>query len=99
MFEVAELGQKVGKKAYKARVPQLREGLLLAQVSMRQEQVPVLMLFAAIGMGLGGWLAGAVYDMSGSYAQAFVLGFGINIVNLVVMGSLAMRYRRVLAMA
>jgi len=51
-------------------------------------------LFAAIGMGLGGWLAGAVYDLTGSYGNAFAIGFALNIANLAVIVPLASRHRR-----
>ena len=29
-------------------------------------------MFAALGMALGGWMGGAIYDLTGSYAQAFL---------------------------
>ncbi len=51
-------------------------------------------LFAAIGMGLGGWLAGAIYDLTGSYGMAFGIGFALNIANLAVIVPLASRHRR-----
>jgi MFS family permease len=36
------------------------------------------------GMALGGWLAGAIYDWTGSYAAALINGIGWNIVNMVI---------------
>jgi predicted MFS family arabinose efflux permease len=53
-------------------------------------------LFAAMGMALGGWIGGAMYDASGSYTDAFLVGFLLNLVNLLVMGTLAGRYRRMM---
>lgn len=54
MFETAELGRKVGKKEFKERLPALREALLLAQVRIREAQIPVLVLFAGVdGAGKG----------------------------------------------
>lgn len=50
-------------------------------------------LFGAIGMGLGGWLGGAVYDLSGNYTWAFLIGFALNVGNLLVIGALALRHR------
>ncbi len=39
-------------------------------------------LFAAIGMALGGWLGGAIFDATGSYSYAFLTGVGFNLMNL-----------------
>src|SRR5258707_34588 len=36
------------------------------------------------GMALGGWMAGAIYDWTGSYAAALVNGIAWNIVNMAV---------------
>jgi MFS family permease len=36
------------------------------------------------GMALGGWLAGAIYDWTGSYAAAVVNGIAWNIVNMAI---------------
>jgi MFS family permease len=36
------------------------------------------------GMALGGWLAGAIYDWTGSYAAALINGIGWNIVNIAI---------------
>jgi hypothetical protein len=35
-------------------------------------------------MALGGWLAGAIYDWTGSYAAALINGIGWNIVNIAI---------------
>jgi MFS family permease len=36
------------------------------------------------GMALGGWLAGAIYDWTGSYAAALINGIGWNLVNIAI---------------
>jgi MFS family permease len=36
------------------------------------------------GMALGGWLAGAIHDWTGSYAAALINGIGWNIVNMAI---------------
>ena len=36
------------------------------------------------GMALGGWMTGAIFDLTGSYTAAFANGIGWNIVNLTI---------------
>jgi cyanate permease len=44
-------------------------------------------------MAFGGWLAGAIYDHTGSYAPAFLSGLAFNLANLAVIGALTLRLR------
>ena len=37
-----------------------------------------------VGMAVGGWLSGAIYDLTGSYQAAFLNGIAWNLVNLSV---------------
>ena len=54
MFETAELGHKTSKEEWKERVPALREGLLEAQVRLRELKLRVVVLFAGVdGAGKG----------------------------------------------
>ncbi len=46
------------------------------------------------GMALGGWLAGAIYDWTGSYAAALVNGIAWNIVNMAIVFWLLQRTHR-----
>jgi MFS family permease len=46
------------------------------------------------GMALGGWLAGAIYDWTGSYAVALVNGIAWNMVNMAIAFWLLQRMRR-----
>jgi cell shape-determining protein MreD len=46
------------------------------------------------GMALEGWLAGAIYDWTGSYAAALVNGIAWNIVNMAIVFWLLHRKRR-----
>jgi MFS family permease len=79
-----------------AYVLALRELFPAAEASWR---IPTLLMFTAIGMASGGWLAGLLYDHYGFYAPAFAAGIGSNILNLLVVGALVMRQRLVAAYA
>jgi MFS family permease len=62
-------------------------------------RIPTLLLFTAVGMASGGWLAGVLYDHYGYYAPAFATGIGANILNLLIIGTLVMRWRLRAALA
>jgi hypothetical protein len=57
-------------------------------------RMPALLLTGMSGMAAGGWLAGAIYDLTGFYAPAFATGFAFNLANLLILGSLVLRARR-----
>jgi MFS family permease len=42
----------------------------------------VVLLATIIGMAVGGWISGAIYDLTGSYQAAFVNGIAWNVLNL-----------------
>ncbi|MBF9029130.1 MFS transporter [Rhodobacterales bacterium HKCCE3408] len=46
-----------------------------------------------VGMALGGWLSGLIYDLSGSYTLAFVNGIAFNALNILVMLAILTRTR------
>ena len=54
------------------------------------------MLFTFAGMALGGWMAGALYDLTGSYTASFINAIAFNILNAAIVVYLARR-RQVLA--
>ena len=54
-------------------------------------RIPTLLLFSGIGMALGGWLAGMLYDHFGYYAPAFAAGIGANMLNMMIIGTLVLR--------
>ena len=54
-------------------------------------RMPTLLLCSGTGMAAGGWIAGVIYDHFGFYAPAFATGLGINILNLTIIGALALR--------
>jgi predicted MFS family arabinose efflux permease len=50
-----------------------------------------VILFGTIGMALGGWLGGQIFDLTGSYRSAFLVGVGFNLGNLVLVALLLQR--------
>ncbi|MDP6405794.1 MAG: MFS transporter [Alphaproteobacteria bacterium] len=54
----------------------------------------VIYLFGTIGMALGGWLGGLIFDLTESYQIAFIVGVAFNILNLLIVGSLLVRFNR-----
>ena len=45
------------------------------------------------GMALGGWMSGAIYDLTGSYQAAFINGIGWNVLNIAIATLLLVRAR------
>ncbi len=56
-------------------------------------RVGFVMMATILGMALGGWLSGAIYDFSGSYRLAFVNGIAWNGMNIAIMLWLLSRSR------
>ena len=54
----------------------------------------VVLFFGAIGMALGGGLGGYLYDLTGTYSPAFLVGVAFNVLNLGVVCALVARSRR-----
>ena len=53
-----------------------------------------VLMATLLGMALGGWLSGAIFDWTGSYRAAFVNGLAWNLVNVSIVGFLLFRVRR-----
>ncbi|HEX7220889.1 MAG TPA: MFS transporter [Burkholderiales bacterium] len=68
----------------------VREYFPLREVGVRTGIVLMATLF---GMALGGWMSGAIFDMTGSYRAAFINGVGWNLLNLTIALSLLRRTR------
>ena len=49
-------------------------------------------LFASSGMAFGGWLGGVVFDVSGGYSAAFLVGAALGVLNFGLVGTLKLRY-------
>ena len=60
-------------------------------------RVGLVMLATLSGMALGGWLAGVIFDATGSYQAAFLDGIGWNLLNVSIMTFLLLRGRQRLA--
>tara|TARA_B100000530_G_scaffold81813_1_gene49718 strand:- start:158 stop:1369 length:1212 start_codon:yes stop_codon:yes gene_type:complete len=54
-------------------------------------RIGMALFFTMLGMAVGGWLAGALYDLAGSYELAFINAIGFNIANLAIAGMLRQR--------
>ena len=52
-------------------------------------RVGLVIMMTIVGMALGGWMSGAIYDLTGSYMMAFVNGIGWNLLNIALIGALA----------
>ena len=68
----------------------VREHLPPAEAGRR---LGVILLFGTLGMALGGWLAGYLFDSTGSYTSAFLVGAAFNVTNLVIVLGLIHRTR------
>lgn len=51
-------------------------------------RVGLVIMATILGMALGGWMSGYIYDLSGSYTLAFVNGIAWNFVNIAILGGL-----------
>jgi predicted MFS family arabinose efflux permease len=54
-------------------------------------RVGIVIAVSVVGMALGGWAAGWIFDLTASYRAAFALGFTANILNLAIATWLLLR--------
>lgn len=54
----------------------------------------IVLMFTLLGMAVGGWMAGAIFDLTGSYDMAFINAIGFNILNMAIAGGLLRRATR-----
>jgi MFS family permease len=74
----------------------VREHLPAAEAGRR---TGLVILCAGAGMALGAWLGGALFDLTGTYRNAFLIGVAFNLANLAIIGALIWRTRRRPALA
>ncbi len=68
----------------------VREYFPVANVALR---ISAALTATLVGMALGGWLSGKIFDLTGSYDAAFVNGIGWNLLNLAIAYALWRRTR------
>ncbi len=56
-------------------------------------RIGFVIMATILGMALGGWMSGWIYDVTGSYQMAFVNGIAFNILNIAIMMWLLTRTR------
>ncbi|MBF6616026.1 MFS transporter [Pollutimonas thiosulfatoxidans] len=56
-------------------------------------RVGTVLMATLFGMALGGWMSGAIFDLSGSYHAAFLNGIAWNLLNISIIGFLIYRAR------
>jgi len=44
----------------------------------------IVLMATLVGMALGGWMSGAIFDLTGSYRAAFINGIAFNLLNLTI---------------
>jgi MFS family permease len=54
-------------------------------------RVGTVLMATMFGMALGGWMSGAVFDLTGSYRAAFLNGIAWNLLNVAIVASLLYR--------
>jgi len=69
----------------------VREHFPAAEAGAR---VGAVIMCTMLGMALGGWMSGKIFDLTGSYRAAFVNGIGWNLLNLTIAFFLLQRDRR-----
>lgn len=66
----------------------VREHLPLSQAG---RWTGMMFMFGAGGMGLGSWTAGVMFDLTGTYMWAFLVGVGFNVANLLIITTIMTR--------
>jgi MFS family permease len=56
--------------------------------------VSIVLTATLFGMALGGWMSGAIFDLTGSYRAAFFNGIAWNLLNIAIAGGLLLRSRK-----
>ena len=57
------------------------------------ERVGLVIMATLVGMAVGGWVSGWIYDITGSYQAAFINGVAWNLLNISIIAILLLRSR------
>ncbi|MBO1075500.1 MFS transporter [Roseomonas marmotae] len=68
----------------------VRENFPASEIGTR---VGIVLTATLVGMALGGWLSGVIFDATGSYAAAFLNGMVWNAANVLIVAMLLLRSR------
>ena len=47
-------------------------------------RISLVLMMTVVGMAIGGWMSGEIFDLTGSYQAAFANGIAWNLVNIAV---------------
>ena len=67
---------------------------MMVPAGVLARSMAVVAMFGWFGMGLGGWLGGLIFDLTGSYHWSFATGSISGIVNLIILFFFYMYIRR-----
>jgi MFS family permease len=69
----------------------------LVPLERRGTSVGILAMLGWVGIGLGGWQGGALFDLSGAYTLPFAVAAAAGVVNVALLGALWLRLGRAAA--
>jgi len=67
---------------------------MMVPTNMMARSMSMALAFAWVGMGIGGWQGGVLFDTTGGYVWSFVVAGLCGLANLAVLTSFALRIRR-----
>jgi len=66
----------------------VRDHLPVAEAGRR---TGIIFLFGAVAMGVGSWMGGVLFDLTGSYTLPFMIGVAVNLAMVGIVGVLGLR--------
>ena len=99
MTDIPVYGRRTQEIEVRRNLHLLDESVCVLNESEAGARVGTVLMATLFGMALGGWMSGAIFDLSGSYRAAFVNGIAWNLVNIGIVAALLYRSRMRAAMA